>query len=107
VDVVVDHVGAQFFEAAFNSLNRSGRYGNCGVTTGYQVQLQMGTLFTQELRLIGVYMGSKEDMRQIVAMLNQGKLKPVVHQTFPLEEATQAHQAMEDRNFFGKLVLTV
>ena len=33
VDVVVDHVGAKFFESAFNSLKRGGRYGNCGVTT--------------------------------------------------------------------------
>jgi NADPH:quinone reductase-like Zn-dependent oxidoreductase len=107
VDVVVDHVGAQFFEAAYNSLKRGGRYGNCGVTTGYQVQLQMGTLFTRELQIFGVYMGSKEDMRQITAMLNAGKIKPVIYQVFPLERAADAHKAMESRGFFGKLVLKV
>jgi len=105
VDVVVDHVGAQFFEAAYNSLRRGGRYGVCGVTTGYQAPLQMGTLFTKGLRVFGVYMGSKEDMRQIVAMLNQGKIKPVIHQVFPLEQAAEAHRIMEARSFFGKLVL--
>ena len=105
VDAVVDHVGAQFFEAAYNSLKRGGRYGVCGVTTGYQAQLQMGTLFTRELRVFGVYMGSKEDMQQIVEMLNQGRIKPVIHQVFPLEQAAEAHRAMESQGFFGKLVL--
>jgi NADPH:quinone reductase-like Zn-dependent oxidoreductase len=107
IDVVIDHVGAQFFEAAYNSLKRGGRYGNCGVTTGYQVQLQMGALFTRELRLYGVYMGSKEDMRQITAMLNAGKIKPVVHQVFPLQHTAEAHKTMESRGFFGKLVLKI
>ena len=41
VDVVVDHVGAKFFESAFNSLKPGGRYGICGVTTGYKTQLHM------------------------------------------------------------------
>ena len=105
VDVVVDHVGAEFFEAAYNSLKHGGRYGVCGVTSGYEAQLQMRTLFIKGLRVFGVYMGSKEDMRQIVAMLNRRTIKPVIHQVFPLEQAAEAHRVMEGRDFFGKLVL--
>ena len=105
VDVVVDHVGAEFFPAAYNALRPGGRYGNCGVTTGYRAELHMGAMFTRHLTVFGVFMGSKEDMRQIVEMLNRGKIQPIVHQTFPLENAADAHQAMEERNFFGKLVL--
>ncbi len=107
VDVVVDHVGAKFFEAAYNSLKRGGRYGVCGVTTGYMTQLQLGTLFTKQLRVFGVFMGCKEDMRQMVDALNRGIIKPVIHQTLPLEEAAQAHRLMEGRGFFGKLLLRV
>ena len=105
VDVVVDHVGAEYFPAAYNSLKPGGRYGNCGVTTGYRAELHMGLMFTRHLTVFGVYMGSKEDMRHIVAMLNRGKIKPAIHQVFPLERAADAHQMMEERNFFGKLVL--
>ena len=50
-------------------------------------------------------MGSKEDMREIVAMLNRGAIRPAIHQSYPLAEAAAAHQAMEDTNFFGKLLL--
>ena len=105
VDVVVDHVGAEYFQAAYNALKPGGRYGNCGVTTGYKAELQLGLMFTRQLTVFGVYMGSKEDMRQIVEVLNQGKIRPVVHEVFPLERAADAHRMMEERNFFGKLVL--
>ena len=76
VDVVVDHVGAEFFQAALGSLKPGGRYGICGVTSGYRAELHMGLMFTRHLTVFGVYMGSKEDMRQIVEMLNRGESCP-------------------------------
>ena len=105
VDMVVDHVGAEFFAAAYNTLRPGGRYGNCGVTTGYKYDLHMGAMFTRHLTVFGVFMGSKEDMRQIVEMLNRGKIEPSIHRTFPLEKAADAHRVMDERSFFGKLVL--
>ena len=107
VDVVLDHVGAGFFEDAFNSLKRGGRYGICGVTSGFMAQLQLGTLFTRQLQVFGVFMGSRADMSQVTQMLNAGRIKPVIHQVFPLDQASAAHQVMEERSFFGKLVLKV
>ena len=107
VDVVVDHVGTDFWPAAFASLAPGGRYGICGVTTGYKAELQMGLLFLRSQTVFGVYMGRQEDLRQIVELAGRGVIKPVVHQTFPLEDAAMAHQVMEDRSFFGKLVLSV
>ena len=106
VDCVVDHVGADFFGPAFASLRTGGRYGICGATTGLRTELHLGLLFSQQKEIYGVYMGNKEDMREIVEMLNRGAVRPVVDRTFPLTEAAAAHQAMEATNFFGKLVLT-
>ena len=105
VDVVVDHVGAEFFPAAFASLKRGGRYGNCGVTTGYRAELHLGMMFTKAITVFGLFMGSHKDMWEITHMLNKGKIKPAIHQVFPLEKASEAHEAMEGLNFFGKLVL--
>ena len=106
VDVVVDHLGAEFFAAAWGSLKPGGKFGTCGVTTGYRAELHMGLLFSRQLTVFGVYMGSKKDMRQIVEMLNRGRIRPPIHQVFPLEQATEAHRTIEERNFFGKLLLT-
>ncbi len=107
VDVVVDHVGADFWEQAYASLAPGGRYGICGVTTGYKAQLHMGIMFTKQLTVFGVFMGKKEDLRQIVELAGCGIIKGVVHQTFPLEEARKAHEVMESQNFFGKLILVL
>ncbi len=106
VDCVVDHVGADFFAPAFASLRTGGRYGICGATTGLRTELHLGLLFSQQKEIYGVYMGTKEDMREIVEMLNRGAVRPVVDRTFPLAEAAAAHQAMEATSFFRKLVLT-
>ena len=105
VDVVVDHVGSEFFTSAYNALANGGRYGVCGVTSGYRSELNMGALFTKHLQIFGVFMGCKEDMRQIVEMLDKGRIRPKIHRTFPLEWAADAHVTMEERKFFGKLVL--
>lgn len=107
VDVVLDHVGAEFWPAATRSLALGGRYGICGVTTGYRAELQMGAMFTRYQTVFGVFMGRKEDMRQIVEMAGRGVIRGIIHQTFPLEDAAKAHEVMESRNFFGKLVLTM
>lgn len=107
VDVVIDHVGADVWPAAIASLNPGGRYGICGVTSGYKTDLQMGLMFLRHQTVFGVFMGRTEDLRQIVEMAGKGVIRGVVHKTFTLEESAQAHALMESRDFFGKLVLTV
>jgi NADPH:quinone reductase-like Zn-dependent oxidoreductase len=106
VDCVVDHVGADFFAPAFASLRTGGRYGICGATTGLRTELHLGLLFSQQKEIYGVYMGTKEDMREIVELMNRGAVKPVVDRTFPLAEAAAAHKYMDETSFFGKLILT-
>ena len=101
-----DHVGADFFAPAFASLRNGGRYGICGATTGLRTELHLGLLFSQRKEIYGVFMGTKEDMREIVELMNKGVVKPVVDRTFPLAEAAEAHKYMDETSFFGKLVLT-
>jgi len=107
VDAVVDHVGADAFPKAFSALRPGGRYGICGATTGLRTELHLGLLFSQQKEIYGVHMGTKEDMREIVEVLNKGMIHPAIDRTFPLAEAADAHRAMEETKFFGKLLLTV
>ena len=107
VNVVVDHVGAEFWPAASASLAPGGRYGICGVTSGYKAELQMGLMFLKNLTVMGVFMGRNSDLRQIVDLAGRGRIRGIIHETFPLEDAARAHETMEGRTFFGKLVLTV
>ena len=105
VDLLVDHVGADVWAHGFRALRPGGRYCICGATSGLRTELHLGLLFSRQIEIYGGYMGSREDMRQIVASLNRGVIKPAIHQVFPLAEAADAHRAMEATNFFGKLLL--
>lgn len=107
VEVVVDHVGEEFWPAAYASLAPGGRYGICGVTTGYRSELQMGLLFIRAQTVFGVFMGQQEDLRQIVEMAGRGIIHGVISDTYPLQDAARAHRAMEEQGFFGKLILTI
>lgn len=107
VDLVVDHVGSEFWDDAYSSLSIGGRYGVCGVTTGYQAQLHMGQLFSKQLTVFGVFMAGKEDFRQVVDAVRRDLLHGTVSKTFSLTDAIKAHQAMEERSFFGKIILTI
>ena len=57
VDVVLDHVGADFWPASFRSMAPGGRYGICGVTSGYKAELQMGVLLFVTSRYLGYSWG--------------------------------------------------
>ena len=105
VDLLVDHVGANVWAQGFRALRPGGRYCICGATSGLRAELHLGLLFSRQIEIYGGYMGSREDMRQIVSSLNRGVVHPAIHQVYPLANAAEAHQAMEATNFFGKLLL--
>ncbi len=107
VDVVIDHVGADFWKAASRSLAVGGRYGICGATTGLKVELQVGLLFLKHQKVFGVFMGRNSDLRHIVDLASRGTIGGVIAETFPLQHAADAHCLMGETNFFGKIVLSV
>jgi NADPH:quinone reductase-like Zn-dependent oxidoreductase len=107
VDLIVDSTGALFFEAAYASLARGGRFGTCGVTSGYKAEIHLGQLFSKELKLFGVFMGSTDELGQIADAAGNGQLKGSIHRELPLEEVADAHDEMERSDHFGKFVVTV
>ena len=107
VNVVIDHVGAGFWPEASRSLGVGGRYGICGATTGLKVELQVGLLFLKHQKIFGVFMGRNSDLHHIVDLAGRGTIRGVIAETFPLEQAADAHRLMEETDFFGKIVLTV
>jgi NADPH2:quinone reductase len=107
VDVIVEHVGAAVWPACFRSLKVNGRLVTCGVTAGHRVDLHLGQVFSRALQIMGVGRGSPHDMRELLRLLALGRVRPVIHQRFPLQEAVAAHRLLESSQFFGKVVLQV
>ena len=105
VDVTIEHVGAAVWPACFRSLAVNGRLVTCGVTAGHRVDLHLGQVFTRALNIMGVGRGSPDDMRELLRLVDLGRVRSIIHQRFPLQEAAAAHTLLESSAFFGKLVL--
>ena len=105
VDVVFEHVGGRVFEAAVAALARDGRLVTCGATTGSKATLDLNLLFGRHLTLLGSWMGRRSDLNEALRHVASGALKPVVDSVLPLAEARRAHERIEARDHFGKLVL--
>jgi NADPH:quinone reductase-like Zn-dependent oxidoreductase len=107
VDVVVEHVGTATWDHSVKSLANGGRLVTCGATTGYDAKIDLRFLFTRQLSILGSYMGTKGELRMVLKLVAQGRLKPIVDKVWPLHDAIAAHSYLEKAKQFGKVVLTV
>ena len=105
LDVVFEHLGGATFESAIRCLRRSGRLVLCGATTGFTPTLDLRYVFDRQLQILGARMGSLAEMREVWGLVASGALKPVVDRTFPLAQARAAHEHLESKAQFGKVVL--
>lgn len=104
-DLVIEHVGQATWDASVRSLARGGRLVTCGATTGPSGALNLPTLFSRQISILGSYMGSKGELRRVAELFFAGRLAPVVDRVFPLERAADAQRRLEAGEHFGKIVL--
>jgi NADPH:quinone reductase-like Zn-dependent oxidoreductase len=105
VDVVFEHTGAATWPGSIASLKSNGRLVTCGATSGYQAKTDLRLVFYRHLTILGSFMGSKAELIEAMKFIRSGQIHAVVDQTLPLAEARRAHELMENRAQFGKLVL--
>lgn len=105
VDIVVEHVGAATWDESVRSLKNAGTLVTCGATTGANVAIDLRHLFARQLRLLGSYMGTMGELREVLGHVFAGRLKPVVDRAFPLSEIRAAHEYLEKSQMFGKVVV--
>ena len=104
-DVVIEHVGGRVFESGVAALARNGRLVTCGATIGAKVGLDINALFGKHLSLMGSWMGRRGELVEVLKHVASGALEPVVDAVMPLADARQAHERIEARSHFGKVVL--
>lgn len=105
VDVVFDHIGPDTFAGNMKALKWGGRLVTCGSTSGAEVALNLRAVFFKRVSIIGSTMGPKSDQLTVWKLLCQQKLAPVVDRVFQVADVAQAHEYMESRRAFGKVVL--
>lgn len=107
VDVVFEHTGADTWPGSILSLKKGGRLVTCGATSGFDARTDLRHVFYRHLTILGSMMGSKADLLAAMKFIESGQIRAVVDRVLPLEEARKAHELMEDRAQFGKLVLEI
>ncbi|HYW71827.1 MAG TPA: zinc-binding dehydrogenase [Pyrinomonadaceae bacterium] len=107
VDVVFEHTGAATWPGSILSLKKGGRLVTCGATSGFDARTDLRHVFYRHLTILGSMMGSKADLLAAMKFIESGQIRAVVDRVLPLAEARHAHELMEDRAQFGKLVLEI
>jgi NADPH:quinone reductase-like Zn-dependent oxidoreductase len=105
VDVVVEHVGEAVFSKALTTLAPGGRLVTCGATTGPRGEIHLNHLFAKQISILGSYMGDFAELKEVVSLLEAGRLHPVIDRVYPIRDAQAAHRRIEAREHFGKIVL--
>ncbi|HEY3103539.1 MAG TPA: zinc-binding dehydrogenase [Pyrinomonadaceae bacterium] len=107
VDVVFEHTGEATWPGSIVSLKKGGRLVTCGATSGFDAKTDLRHVFYRHLTILGSMMGSKADLLAAMKFIESGHIRAVVDRVLPLAEARKAHELMEERAQFGKLVLAV
>ncbi len=105
VDVVFEHVGAATWPKSVQSLAQGGRLVTCGATTGYDAKVDLRFLFNRQHSLLGSFMGTLGDLHQVLRFVFRKQLRPVIDRVYPLAEIRAAHERLENKEQFGKVVV--
>jgi NADPH2:quinone reductase len=117
VDVVLDMVGAEYFARNIEALAVEGRLVEIATLHGVKAELNIQLIMQRRLTVTGSTLRPRPvaDKGEIAAALRQhvwpllesGAVAPIVHATFPLRDAAEAHRVMESGVHIGKLVLVI
>jgi putative PIG3 family NAD(P)H quinone oxidoreductase len=115
VNVILDLVGAAYFEANLHALTQRGRLILIGTTSGSRATLDFSLVMSKRLQLVGTVLRARSATEkasatrlfaeQVVPLLADQTVEPVVDSTFPVEQVREAHLRLESNQTFGKVVL--
>jgi zinc-binding alcohol dehydrogenase/oxidoreductase len=107
VDLSVDHVGGEAFDAMVSLAKPGSRIVTFGATAGPKVSVVMPRIFLKHLTVLGTAMGTNEEFGAMLDLWAEHGLRPTVDETFPLEETAAAMKHMEEGAGMGKIVIDV
>ena len=106
VDVVVDNVGTTF-PLSFRAASKGGRILTVGNTGGPKFEIDNRYIFGKHLSILGSTMGTQTDFATVMDLVFANQLRPVLDETFPLEQAAEAQRKLEAGEQMGKITLEI
>jgi NADPH:quinone reductase-like Zn-dependent oxidoreductase len=106
-DVIIDSALGDGFDKLLDIANPGARIVFFGGTAGNIPPLNGRKIFWKQLQILGTTMGSPDDFKGMLDLVNEYKIASVIDETFPLAQADKAVHKMENSRQFGKIVLKV
>lgn len=105
-DHVVEVGGAETLPRSLSATRHQGHVAVIGVLSGGEVRFPVFSLLARQIRLSGIYVGSRENFEAMNAAIEENHLHPHIGRLFPFGEAPQAFHALETGDFTGKIVIS-
>ncbi|MGF2616318.1 zinc-binding dehydrogenase [Rossellomorea vietnamensis] len=105
IDSVVDVVGDALFSTSLEVLKKGGKFCTSGSAGGQKTELDFRTLYLKHITLYGSVLGTREEFQRMLGAISDGKIKPVIDRTFPLQQAREAQEYFKKAGKLGKVVL--
>src|SRR5215468_10208199 len=106
VDVVINFTGGDTWHPSLRCLKRGGKLLVCGATAGYDPKEDLRYIWSFELQIIGSNSFYDDDLRALMTLVADGKMRPVIDKVLPLSEAREGLRLIQDREVIGKVVVT-
>jgi len=106
VNVVVNFTGGDTWAPTLRCVKRGGSILVCGATAGYDPKEDLRYVWSFELKIIGSNSFYDENLTALMDLIAAGRMKPVIDEVLPLEKAVEGLRLIENRQVFGKVVIT-
>lgn len=104
-DVVVNFTGGDTWADSLRCIRLGGKLLTCGATAGFNPPTDIRYIWTGELNVLGSNGWQREDLVALIDLVQSGRLQPVIDRVLPLSEGIDACRLLEERRFFGKIVV--
>ncbi len=105
IDVVFDNVAGEGFATLLKLMRRGGRYASSGAIAGPLVTMDMRQFYLKDLNLIGCTAWDEPVFANLVSYIEKHEIKPLLAETYPLQDIVEAQQAFSKKQHVGKFVL--
>jgi NADPH:quinone reductase-like Zn-dependent oxidoreductase len=106
VDAVIETVGEATWRHSLRAVRAGGKVVVCGATSGFDPPADLSRVFFLQLEIVGSTMGSRDELVELVRLLESSGVRPRIDRTIALAEVADGLAAMIAGELFGKIVVT-
>ena len=106
VDVLINFTGGDTWQPSLRCVKRGGKILVCGATAGYDPKEDLRYVWSFELQIIGSNSFYDDNLQALMQFIAEGKMKPIIDTVLPLDRAVEGLRMIENREVFGKVVVT-